>query len=83
MHDLCLLNNSGANVRAAAAHVVTQVLSNGRSLKAELAMARAEFDDARDKAFLEAMTLAVIRNRRSLEFALSKFLVIKWDTAPR
>ena len=74
MHDLCLLNNSGANVRAAAAHVVTQVLSNGRSLKAELAMARAEFDDARDKAFLEAMTLAVIRNRRSLEFALSKFL---------
>jgi 16S rRNA (cytosine967-C5)-methyltransferase len=69
-----VLNNSGANVRAAAAHVVTQVLSGGRSLKAELGITRAEFSDSRDKAFLEAMCLAVIRHRRSLEFALSKFL---------
>ena len=68
------MNNSGANVRAVAAEVVTRVLSGGRSLKAELSIARAEFSDARDKAFLEAMCLAVIRNRRSLEYALSKFL---------
>lgn len=74
MHGPYSLNNSGANVRASAAHVVTQVLSGGRSLKAELSVARTEYSDSRDKAFLEAMCLAVIRNRRSLEYALSKFL---------
>jgi 16S rRNA (cytosine967-C5)-methyltransferase len=74
MHGRCSLNNSGANVRASAAHVVTQVLTAGRSLKAELSVVRAEFSDSRDKAFLEAMCLAVIRHRRSLEYALSKFM---------
>jgi 16S rRNA (cytosine967-C5)-methyltransferase len=68
------LNHLGASVRASAARVITQVLAQGRSLKAELGLARNDFDDTRDKALLEAICLAVIRHRRSLEFALNKFL---------
>lgn len=74
MRGHSILNNAGAHVRVVAAHVVSQVLYAGRSLKAELTIARAEFPDSRDKALLEAMCLAVIRHRRSLEYALSKFL---------
>jgi 16S rRNA (cytosine967-C5)-methyltransferase len=68
------LNIPGANLRAVAAHVITEVLFEGRSLKAELGNARIEFTDSRDKALLEAICFAVIRQRRSLEFALNKFL---------
>jgi 16S rRNA (cytosine967-C5)-methyltransferase len=68
------LNLPGASVRASAARVITQVLAQGRSLKAELGLARNDFEDSRDKALLEAMCLSVIRHRRSLEFALNKFL---------
>ena len=68
------MNHPGASVRASAARVITQVLAQGRSLKAELGLARNDFDDSRDKALLEAMCLSVIRHRRSLEFALNKFL---------
>ncbi|MBP7370248.1 MAG: 16S rRNA (cytosine(967)-C(5))-methyltransferase RsmB [Arenimonas sp.] len=68
------MNNPGANLRAVAAQVIAHVLYEGRSLKAELGNARIEFTDSRDKALLEAICFDVIRQRRSLEFALSKFL---------
>ncbi len=68
------MSHPGAHVRASAARVITQVLAQGRSLKAELGLARNDFDDTRDKALLEAICLSVIRHRRSLEFALNTFL---------
>lgn len=68
------MNNPGANLRAVAAQVITNVLFEDHSLKAELGSARLEFTDSRDKALLEAICFAVIRQRRSLEFALSKYL---------
>ena len=68
------MSSPGANVRAAAAWVVDQVFSQGQSLKAVLSKARIEFTDSRDRALLESMSLSVIRNRRSLEFALSKLM---------
>ncbi len=68
------MSHPGASVRASAARVITQVLAQGRSLKAELGLARNDFDDTRDKALLEAICLSVIRHKRSLEYALNKFL---------
>ncbi len=68
------MSHPGASVRASAARVITQVLAQGRSLKAELGLARNDFDDTRDKALLEAICFSVIRHRRSLEYALNKFL---------
>ncbi len=50
-----------------------QVLQ-GRSLKAVLAQERSAFADGRDRALLEAMTVGTVRHRRSLEFALARFL---------
>lgn len=51
----------GAATRAAAARVVDAVLHHGRSLRAELGPAQAQFDDARDRALVEAMCFAVLR----------------------
>jgi 16S rRNA (cytosine967-C5)-methyltransferase len=67
------LNAAGAQLRVSAARAVHQVLQ-GRSLKAVLAQERSAFADGRDRALLEAMTVGTVRHRRSLEFALGRFL---------
>lgn len=67
------MNPAGAQLRVAAARAVLQVLQ-GRSLKAALAQERAAFADPRDRALLEAICHGAVRHRRSLEFALGRFL---------
>jgi 16S rRNA (cytosine967-C5)-methyltransferase len=67
------LNTAGVQLRVSAARAVHQVLQ-GRSLKAVLAQERSAFADGRDRALLEAMTVGTVRHRRSLEFALGRFL---------
>lgn len=64
---------AGCQLRVSAALVLQQVWQ-GRSLKAVLAQARTDFTDSRDRALLEAICYGVIRNRRTLEFALKQFL---------
>lgn len=67
------MNSDGAQLRVSAARAVHQVLQ-GRSLKTVLAQERSAFADGRDRALLEAMTVGTVRHRRSLEFALGRFL---------
>lgn len=67
------MNSAGAQLRVSAARAVHQVFQ-GRSLKAVLAQERSAFADGRDRALLEAMTVGTVRHKRSLEFALGRFL---------
>ena len=64
----------GAKIRALAARVVWQVLDQRQSLKAALVSARSDIEDARDRALLEAISYAVIRHKRSLDYAVSRLL---------
>lgn len=64
----------GAAVRAAAARTLDAVLHDGRSLKALLPQALAEFDDARDRALFEAICFHALRHRRRYEHALSTWM---------
>ena len=64
----------GAAVRAAAARTLDSVLHDGRSLKALLPEALAQFDDARDRALLEAICFHALRHRRRYEHALSTWI---------
>jgi 16S rRNA (cytosine967-C5)-methyltransferase len=64
----------GAQIRALSARVVWQVLDQRQSLKAVLASARSEIEDLRDRALLEAVSYAVIRHKRSLDYAASRLL---------
>ena len=52
---------SGAASRAVAARVLDAVLHHGRSLKAELAVALPRIADPRDRALVEAICFAVLR----------------------
>jgi 16S rRNA (cytosine967-C5)-methyltransferase len=64
----------GAAVRAAAARAVDAALHDGRSLKALLPEALAEFDDARDRALLEAICFHALRHRRRYDDVLSAWM---------
>lgn len=66
--------NPGASIRALAARVVWQVLDQRQSLKTVLASARSDIVDSRDRALLEAISYAVIRHKRSLDYAASRLL---------
>ena len=66
--------NPGAQLRALAARVVWQVLDQRQSLKTVLASARSDIVDPRDRALLEAISYAVIRHKRSLDYAASRLL---------
>ena len=61
----------GVAVRATAARTLDAVLHEGRSLKALLAQALSEFDDARDRALLESICFHALRHRRRYDGALS------------
>lgn len=66
--------SSGAAPRAIAASVLEAVLYRGRSLKAELATALPPLLDPRDRALVEAICFAVLRQPQRFEAALSSFL---------
>jgi len=66
-------SRTGAAVRVAAANVLHAVLQ-GRSLKAELAAALPKIADSRDRALVEAICFAVLRNRPRYEAALQAWM---------
>ncbi len=66
--------SSGAAPRAIAANVLDAVLYRGRSLKAELATALPPLVDPRDRALVEAICFAVLRQPARFEAALDAFL---------
>lgn len=64
----------GTGTRVAAARVLDAVLHHGRSLKAELATALPGLGDTRDRALVEAICLAVLRNTPRYDAALAAWL---------
>ncbi|MFK3647972.1 16S rRNA (cytosine(967)-C(5))-methyltransferase RsmB [Lysobacter enzymogenes] len=64
----------GARVRAIAARTLDAVLHRGRSLKAELATALPALADPRDRALVEAICFAVLRQPLRLEAALNEWM---------
>ncbi|WP_242691420.1 16S rRNA (cytosine(967)-C(5))-methyltransferase RsmB [Lysobacter enzymogenes] len=64
----------GARVRAIAARTLDAVLHRGRSLKAELATALPALADPRDRALVEAICFAVLRQPLRLEAALTEWM---------
>ena len=65
---------SGTATRVAAAQVLDAVLHRGRSLKAELATALPKFADPRDRALVEAICFAALRQRARYDAALSHWM---------
>ncbi|MFC3550619.1 16S rRNA (cytosine(967)-C(5))-methyltransferase RsmB [Lysobacter cavernae] len=66
--------SSGAASRAAAARVLDAVLHHGRSLKAELAAHLPKLADPRDRALVEAICFAVLRQPARYESALTTWM---------
>ena len=64
----------GAEVRVLAAGVLQDVCANGRSLKAVLGPAQQQLDDSRDRALLEAICLAALRQRGRYRRALNQWM---------
>ena len=65
---------SGAAPRVAAARVLDAVLHHGRSLKAELARALPALADPRDRALVEAICFAALRQRARADAALAAWM---------
>lgn len=68
------MSTRGAAARVLAARVLDAVLHHGRSLKAELAQALPSLPDPRDRALVEAICFAVLRNRVRYATALSTWM---------
>ncbi|HSM11618.1 MAG TPA: 16S rRNA (cytosine(967)-C(5))-methyltransferase RsmB [Lysobacter sp.] len=66
--------SSGAAPRAIAASVIDAVLYRGRSLKGELAASLPPLPDPRDRALVEAICFAVLRQPQRFEAALDAWL---------
>src|SRR5690606_32865197 len=64
----------GAGARAVAARVLDAVLHGGHSLKAELAAALPQLPDPRDRALVEAIVFAALRQRARCEAALAQWM---------
>ena len=64
----------GAATRVAAARVLDAVLHQGRSLKAELAQALPKISDPRDRALVEAIVFAALRQRARYDAALAAWM---------
>ncbi|MGV8940531.1 MAG: 16S rRNA (cytosine(967)-C(5))-methyltransferase RsmB [Lysobacter sp.] len=64
----------GTASRVAAARVLDAVLHHGRSLKAELGTAQQALEDPRDRALVEAICLAVLRQPGRFDAALTAWL---------
>ena len=65
---------SGVATRVAATRVLDAVLHHGRSLKSELAVALPKFADPRDRALVEAICFAALRQRTRYAAALSAWM---------
>ena len=65
---------TGAATRVAAAHVLDAVLHRGRSLKAEFATALPALPDVRDRALVEAIVFAALRQRARYAAALQAWM---------
>ena len=65
---------SGAATRVAAARVLDAVLHRGRSLRTELADALPKFADPRDRALVEAICFAALRQRARYDAALAAWM---------
>lgn len=63
-------DDKGARPRAVAAQVLDAVLHRGRSLKAELAQALPALADVRDRALVEAICFAALRQQARADAAL-------------
>jgi len=68
------LAHKGIEPRALATNVLAAVIDQRRSLKAELARVLPKLSDSRDRALLEAICFAALRNRIRYERALRKWL---------
>ncbi|HEU0306661.1 MAG TPA: 16S rRNA (cytosine(967)-C(5))-methyltransferase RsmB, partial [Lysobacter sp.] len=66
--------SAGAASRAIAARVLDAVLHRGRSLKAELSVQLPILDDPRDRALVEAICFAVLRQPTRFESALKSWI---------
>ena len=66
--------SSGVAVRVAAARVLDVVMHRGRSLKATLAAALPALADARDRALLEAIVFAALRQHARFDAAIEAWL---------
>jgi len=66
--------NSGAAPRAAAARVLDAVLHRGHSLRAELTKALPKVSDPRDRALVEAICFAVLRQPSRFDAALAAWM---------
>lgn len=64
----------GTSSRVAAARVLDAVLHRGHSLKAELSTAQQALEDPRDRALVEAICLAVLRQPGRFDAALASWL---------
>jgi 16S rRNA (cytosine967-C5)-methyltransferase len=64
----------GVATRVIAARALDAVLHRGRSLKATLAAALPELDDARDRALVEAIVLAALRQHARADAALAQWM---------
>jgi 16S rRNA (cytosine967-C5)-methyltransferase len=64
----------GVTARVSAARVLDGVLHRGRSLKAELATALPALTDPRDRALVEAMVFAALRQRARYDAALHDWM---------
>lgn len=65
---------AGSAPRALAARILDAVLHHGRSLRAELAAALPALDDTRDRALVEAICFAALRQRARYDAALAAWL---------
>ena len=65
---------AGTETRVAAARVLDAVLHRGRSLRVELAAALPKLADPRDRALVEAICFAALRNRARYDAALKAWM---------
>jgi 16S rRNA (cytosine967-C5)-methyltransferase len=66
--------SSGVEARVAAAQVLDAVLHRGRSLKAELGAALPALPDSRDRALVEAIVFAALRQHARYDAALRQWM---------
>lgn len=65
---------AGTDTRVSAARVLDAVLHRGRSLRMELAAALPNIPDPRDRALVEAICFAALRNRARYDAALAAWM---------
>lgn len=68
------MNTAGVPVRVLATRILDAVAHRGRSLKAELAAALPQLEDSRDRALVEAICFAALRQRSRYDAALQAWL---------